>query len=83
MIKRKMQREHGKIKLSRYFQDFKEGDRVAILRELAISSSFPKRIHGRTGEIKGTRGKAYIVAIKEYNQNKTFIIDPVHLRKLK
>lgn len=83
MIKRKLKREKGKIRLSRWFQEFKEGDKVAVVRELSVQAGFPSRIQGRTGEIRGKRGKAYIVAIKDYNQEKTFIIGPIHLKRLK
>jgi len=40
-------------------------------------------MQGRTGVIEGKRGKCYIVKIKDYAQEKRFIIHPVHLKKLK
>ena len=83
MIKRKKQREHGKIKLSKYFQDFKKGDKVAVVRELATQPKFPKQLQGRTGTIEGTRGNSYVVKIKDLNKEKTYIIHPVHLSKIK
>ena len=83
MIKRKKQREHGKIKLSRYFQDFKQGDRVAVIRELAMNPKFPKQLQGRSGVVESKRGNSYIVKIKDLNKDKTYIIHPVHLKKLK
>ena len=83
MIKRKRQREHGKIKLSRWFQEFKKGDRVAVIRELAVQPKFPKKLQGRSGEVEGKRGNCYIVKIKDLNKEKTYIIHPVHLRGLR
>jgi ribosomal protein L21E len=83
MIKRKKQREHGKIKLSQYFQDFKQGDRVAVIRELAMNPKFPKQLQGRSGVIESKRGNSYIVKIKDLNKEKNYIIHPVHLKKLK
>ncbi len=83
MIKRKRQREHGKIKLSRYFQDFKTGDRVAVIRELAVQPKFPSKLQGRSGNISGKRGKFYLVKMKDLKKEKTYIIHPVHLKKLK
>lgn len=82
-MKKKNTREKGKLKLSRMFQELKEGDRVAIKRELAEKANFPEILEGRTGVIEGKRGKAYIAKIKVYNQEKRFIIRPVHLVKLK
>ena len=83
MIKRKKQREHGKIKLSRYFADFEKGERVAVVRELAMNPAFPKQLQGRSGVVESKRGSSYIVKIKDLNKEKTYIIHPVHLRKLK
>ena len=83
MIKRKRQREHGKIKLSRYFQDLEKGQRVAVIRELAVQPKFPKQLQGRSGVIEGKRGSSYIVKIKDLKKEKIYIIHPVHLKKLK
>jgi len=83
MIKRKSIRTKGKIKLSEYFQDFKKGDRVAVIRELALQPKFPKKLQGRSGVIESKRGKSYIVKINDLNKEKTYIVHPVHLRKLK
>ena len=83
MIKRKKQRTKGKIKFSRYFQDFEKGDRVAVVRELAVQPKFPKQLQGRSGVIKSKRGNSYLVKIKDLNKEKTYIIHPVHLKKLK
>ncbi|MEX2017041.1 MAG: 50S ribosomal protein L21e [Candidatus Pacearchaeota archaeon] len=82
MVKRKKIRTRGKLSLSRYFQNFKEGDRVAVVREAAIASAFPERMQGRTGVIEGKKGRTYIVAIKDQNKEKKFLIQPVHLKKI-
>lgn len=83
MARQKNVREKGKIQLSRYFQKLKKGDSVAVIKELSISSTFPERLQGRTGEILERRGKAYIVKIKDSNKEKKFIIEPVHLKRIK
>lgn len=83
MIKRKNQREKGKIKLSMWFQEFERGQRVAVVRELAVQPKFPKQLQGRSGVVEGKRGNSYIVKIKDLNKEKTYIIHPVHLRRLK
>ena len=83
MIKKKKERTRGKIQLSRYFQEFKNNDRVSIIREHAKQPKFPKRLQGRTGIITGKRGQSYIIELKDSNKKKTFIIHPVHLKKLK
>ncbi len=83
MAKRKAVRTRGKIQLSRYFQEFKEGDSVAVLKEKSIKSNFPLRLHGRTGKIEKKQGKAYVIKIKDQNKEKKFIINPIHLKKIK
>ena len=83
MIKRKRQNQQGKIKLSRYFQDFKKGDRVAIIRELGVQPTPLKKLQGRSGIVEVKRGHSYLVKINDFNKPKTHIVHPVHLRKLK
>lgn len=82
MSAKKQLREKGKIKLSEYFKNLKKGDRVAIVREASQKCGFPARMQGRTGEIEGTRGKAYIVKLKDYNQEKRYIVQAIHLKKI-
>ena len=76
-------KEKGKIKLSNYFKKFKDGERVAVVRNLGVKSGFPKRIIGKCGKITDSRGRYKLVEIKDGNKTKTFIIHPIHLRKLK
>lgn len=83
MLKRKSVREKGKVNLSRYFQEFSKGDRVAVIRELAVQPKFPKQLQGRSGVVESNRGSSYIVKINDMNKEKTYIIHPVHLKKLK
>jgi large subunit ribosomal protein L21e len=82
MIKRKQLKTRGKIKLSNYFQEFGNGDKVAVIRDLALKPKFPKTIQGRVGIIEGKRGNSYIIKIKDLNKEKTYIIHPVHLKKI-
>ena len=82
-MKKKPVREKGKLKFSRYFQEFRDGDRVSIVREVSVNSNFPERFQGRSGVIDGRRGRAYSVRINDQNKEKIFLIEPIHLRKLK
>ncbi len=83
MIKRKQMKTHGKIRFSNYFQEFKQGERVTVIRELALDPKFPKQIQGRSGVVESKRGSSYLVKIKDLNKEKTYIIHPIHLRRLK
>lgn len=80
---RKRIRTKGKIQLSRYFQELKEGDKVSVIKEASVRSNFPLTLQGRTGEIESKRGKAYIVKIMTGDKEKKFLIEPIHLKKLK
>jgi len=82
MAGRKKTRERGKIRLSEYFKELKTGDRVAIKREQSVDASFPERVQGRTGVVTGKRGRSYIVKLKELNKEKTFIVKPIHLKRI-
>ena len=82
MIKRKNIKEHGKLRLSRYFQEFENGEKVAVVREQSLNPKFPIRIQGRNGIIIGKKGAAYIVKIKEGGLEKDHIIAPIHLIKI-
>ena len=81
-MKKKSVRSRGKIQFSRYFQELGEGDKVAVVKELSVPSSFPDRYQGRTGEVDGKRGRAYIVKINDNDKEKKFIIQPIHLKKI-
>lgn len=83
MARKKSIRTRGKLQLSRYFQALKKGDHVSVVRELSISANFPERIQGRTGTIESRRGKAYVVNIKDQNKEKKFLIEPIHLKRIK
>lgn len=82
MVKGKRIREKGKIKLSEYFKKLSDGDRVCIVEEKSVCSSFPKRLQGRSGVVSGSRGNSKIIKLSDGNKEKTFIIHPVHLKKL-
>jgi large subunit ribosomal protein L21e len=76
-------RTKGKLQLSRYFQKLEKGDYVAVIKEPLVKSSFPLTLQGRTGIVEDRKGKAYIVKIRTGNKEKKFLIEPIHLKKIK
>jgi len=82
MVKKKRVRTRGKLQLSRYFQELNPGDRVAVVKEASVTSSFPKRLQGRTGNVKGKRGRLYIVKINDQKKEKEYLIGSIHLKKI-
>lgn len=83
MANRKQIRTRGSVPFRRYFQKLEQGEKVAFIEEKSVPSQVPERFQGRTGEVEGKRGRAYIVKIKDNEKEKKFIINPVHLIKIK
>lgn len=75
-------REKGKISLSKYFQKFKEGDKVTLKINPAVQKgAFNTRFQGQAGIVKAKCGSCYEVIIKDLKKNKTILVHPVHLIK--
>ncbi|MBU2104169.1 MAG: 50S ribosomal protein L21e [Nanoarchaeota archaeon] len=83
MGKKKLIRTRGKLKLSRYFQELEKGDKVAVILEPAVQPRIPKRLQGRTGVVEDKKGRVYVVRINDQDQVKKFLIEPIHLKKMK
>lgn len=75
-------RQKGKFSFMRFFQKFKEGDKVAVARELALPFPYSQRLQGRTGTVIAQRGSAYEVEVKDLNKPKRYVIQPIHLKKI-
>lgn len=82
MSKNKKIRQKGKVKLSEYFKKLNENDTVAVVKEQSFPGNFPKRIVGKTGKVIGSRGAFKLVELNDGDMTKTFIIHPIHLKKL-
>ncbi|RZN33710.1 MAG: 50S ribosomal protein L21e [Methanophagales archaeon ANME-1-THS] len=62
----KKKRERGLSPISRAIQSFEPGEKVHIHIDPSIHRGMPHhRFHGKTGEVKGARGRAYIVEISD------------------
>ena len=67
--------------ISRKIQVFEDGNKVHIIIDSSIQKGQPHpRFHGKTGEIVGQKGKAYLVGVKDGNKPKELIIRPEHLK---
>ena len=82
MVKTKTIRKRGKLNFSRAFQDLVKGDDVTVVIEKSKQPKFPKRLQGRTGRVEEKRGNCAVVKIRNMSKEKTFIIDPIHLKKI-
>ena len=82
MLKYKNIHEKGKFSLMKFFQKFKPGDSVAVVKNLGFKFGYSKRLQGRTGKVLEKRGSAYYVEINDLNKPKRYSIKPIHLRKI-
>lgn len=82
MLKYKNIHEKGKFSLAKFFQKFKPGDSIAVVRNLGFKLGYSKRIQGRTGKVIQKRGSAYYVEINDLNKPKRYAIKPIHLIKI-
>ena len=77
----KERRDKGKISVSRFMQSFQAGQKVHLSIEPAIhKGSYHVKFVGKTGVVKGARGRCYEVAITDGGKEKMLIIHPVHLK---
>ncbi len=82
MLKYKNIHEKGKFSLAKFFQKFKPGDSIAVIRNLSFKFGYPKRVQGRTGKVLKKQGSAYYVEINDLNKPKRYLIKPIHLKKI-
>ena len=82
MLSHKSPRQKGKISFTRYFQQFKEGDFVAVAKEHSVPFQYSHRLQGRTGKVIAKRGQSYYVEISDLGKAKRYSIKPIHLKKI-
>ena len=80
---KKRKRDRGKLSVGRMLQVFKEGEKVRIIPEPAVTKGMPfKRFIGKIGTVEEKRGQAYIIGLKDGKIKKQLICLPVHLKKV-
>lgn len=76
-------RRKGKMNIKGYFQQFKEGDRVQLVADSTVQKGmFPLRFYGKVGTIISKQGAAYRVSIYDHTKEKSFVVHPIHLKRL-
>ena len=82
-VMRKSLRERGKFSVTKFFQKFKEGDKVVLKSESGYQKGcFHRRFHGHVGTVKGNQGRCFLVNIKDGGKSKIIIAHPVHLKRM-
>ncbi len=82
MIKNKSPRTRGKFSFTQFFQEFKEGDSVAVVMELSVPFPYSKRLQGRTGKVLERKGEYYYIEVKDFNKPKRYFLHPIHLKRI-
>ncbi|MCX6680917.1 MAG: 50S ribosomal protein L21e [Methanothrix sp.] len=73
-------RARGKSSVVRAIQEFETGAMVHVIIDPSIHKGMPHpRFHGKTGEVVGTRGRAFVLRVTDGNATKTLITLPEHL----
>lgn len=73
-------RARGISPVVRAIQDFKEGDKVHVLIDPSKHKGMPHpKFHGKTGEVIGKRGRAFVLKVADGDASKTVIAIPEHL----
>jgi large subunit ribosomal protein L21e len=73
-------RARGISPVIRAIQEFESGSKVHVLIDPSRHKGMPHpRFHGKTGEIMGKRGRAFIVQVTDGKAKKTVIALPEHL----
>ncbi|MBU0758040.1 MAG: 50S ribosomal protein L21e [Nanoarchaeota archaeon] len=75
-------KDRGKLSITKFFQEFSEGERVILKAEPSYQKGmYYPRFHGLTGLIKKKKGECYEVVIKDSDKTKILIVHPIHLKK--
>lgn len=79
----KRMRAKGKFSFTRFFQEFKIGEAVAVVRDLTFPFPYKKQIQGRTGRVINKKGSHYEVEVKDLNKPKRYTLPAIHLQRIK
>ncbi|MEM5820552.1 MAG: 50S ribosomal protein L21e [Candidatus Aenigmatarchaeota archaeon] len=81
--RKKLKIGHHRKGISRFFQEFKIGEKVIIDIDPSSQNGMPHhRFQGKIGSIIEKRGNAYLVKVKDKFKEKIIIALPQHLRRL-
>ena len=78
----KHHRVKGKISIRRFFQQFKDGERVILKVEPSYHKGrYYPRFHGKSGLVMGKSGDCFKVLIKDITKDKMVVVHPIHLQR--
>jgi len=76
-------RDKGKVRISKYLEEFKPGDKVCLQFEPSVAEGrYFHRYHSNMGHIKARRGDCYEVIVRVSKNERTLFVHPVHLKRI-
>ena len=83
-VLRRRARERGLSPITHLFQKFDVGEKANVKIDPSMHKGQPHvTFHGNTGTVLGSRGSAYLLAVRMGGKEKQIIVRPEHLRKSK
>lgn len=77
-------RRRGIAPVTAVIQEFEEGQKVHVVVDSSVQKGMPhRRFHGRTGQIIGKQGRAWVLEISDGRSKKTVVARPQHLKPQK
>lgn len=77
-------RKRGMAPVTSIIQEFEEGQKVHVVVDSSVQKGMPhRRFHGRTGQIIGKQGRAWVLEINDGRSIKTVVARPQHLKPQK
>ncbi|MDD1757455.1 MAG: 50S ribosomal protein L21e [Methanotrichaceae archaeon] len=74
-------RTRGISPVIKAIQEFESGSKVHVLVDPSKHKGMPHpKFHGRTGEVVGKRGRAFVLRVTDGDATKTVIVLPEHLK---
>jgi large subunit ribosomal protein L21e len=81
---RKKKSDRGKLGISSFIKELKQGDKVVLKAEPSYHKGmYFHRFHGKTAVVKAKKGSCYEVSVRDGGKQKTLIVHPVHLKRVK
>lgn len=69
-----------KLTMTDYLREFQDGQKVHLILKSSSKSIPHPRFHGKTGEVVGKRGSAYLVKVRDGKSFKTIVSTPEHMK---
>lgn len=81
---RSLFKSKGPKRITAMLQSFGQGDRVALVASPSYHKGMPfRRFYGKVATVLGKRGSCYEVAFNDKGKQKTSLLHPVHLKKVR